>query len=225
MFFSMSSCFRVLCALSDQRALCVSNEEVEKICDILLEGSNSPIPNLTNVRYLLTVLQEIHDCLARDEPVSTSTTYYSREPSLLKRTMNRESTKTNTITTRESVASSILSKSMLDHPIASSASTEELIEADLIAARDPPQKKTQRAACTKDLAEKNQYAIDKYVERMNRAYIMRTGPTRLETLNGDVPLSRRRAREIRSTQELERYLDSWDTHQMPISSHAQHQQG
>lgn len=223
----MASCFRILCALSDQRALCLTEEGVEKVCNTLLDGSEAPVPNLANVKYLLSVLQGIHDCLANDDHASTSTTCYSREPSLLRRTVTKDSSmKVNTGATRESVASSILSKSMLDHPISSETNTEELVENGFLGAKELSQKKAQRAAHNaKELAEKNQYAIDRYIERMNRAYIMRTGPTRLETMNDGAPLSRRRAREIRSTQELEQYLDSCINYQVPASSLPRHQQG
>lgn len=208
----MASCFRILCALSDQRALCASDEQIEDICSALLDGSSTPVPNLTSVKYLLSVLQGIHDCLVGDESSSISTTNRSREPSLLRRTVSKDpTTKTSTDSIHESVASSVLSKSMLDHPVSGEKSTEKAPRNEVLVVKNPPQKKAQRATYSaRELAEKNQHAIDKYVERMNRAYIMRTGPTRLEVMNGDVPLSHRRAREIRSTQELEQYLDLLD---------------
>lgn len=223
----MASCFRILCALSDQRALYLTDKGVADICNILLDGSNAPVPNLVNVKYLLSVLQGIHDCLAGDEYVSASTTFYSREPSLLRRTVTKDpSMKTNTGTIHGSVASSILSKSMLDHPLSSENNTEELVENDFLTAKNFSQKRTQQVARhTKDLAEKNQYAIEKYIERMNRAYITRTRPTRLETMNDGAPLSRRRAREIQSTQELIQYLDSCFNYETPISSLSRRQQG
>ncbi|EFO65426.1 Hypothetical protein GLP15_3816 [Giardia lamblia P15] len=138
----MASCFRILCALSDKRALYASDERVEDICGALLDGSNTPVPNLANVKYLLSVLQGIHDCLVRDESSSTSTTNRSREPSLLKRTANKDpATKTSTDTIRESIASSTLSKSMLDHPVFSEKSTEEASKNDVLTVKNPSQKK------------------------------------------------------------------------------------